>query len=119
MSTHSDWKIPSPPKTQREKAELFITHADPSNFAKAIIAGEFSELSDDELREMLASAFSHAARMSGDSFGGGDGLTSDPGQSINQRLSTMAMDLRINITKLALREQIFLYYPYLNPENKK
>lgn len=117
MSTHSDWKIPPSPKTQLEKAEEYVKNADPSNFAKAIIAGEFSELSEGELREMLASAFSHAACMSGESFGG-DGLTSDPKQSINQRLSIMAMDLRINLTKLPLREQIFLYYPYLHPANK-
>lgn len=118
MTVQSDWKIPDPPKSQQDKAESFIQNADPSNFAKAIIGGEFSEIGEEELREMLASAFSHAARLSGDSSGG-DGLTDDPKLSVNQRLSTMAMDLRINLTKLPLNEQIFLYYPYLKPDNNK
>lgn len=92
-----------------QQAEELITAGDPYGFAVMIVQRKFTEISEDELRELLARAFVTAGRNERqESAGEGNG---------SLLLDTMALDLRYNPGKLSLLGQIYIFYPKLKNAN--
>jgi hypothetical protein len=100
----------------RHIIEELITAGDPYVVATMIVSNKFPDISEDELREFLARAFSSAAHLERQASGlplGGLGEVGSGGMA--RQLDTMALDLRYNPGQLKLIDQINIFYPNLKP----
>jgi hypothetical protein len=106
------------PDTNRKLIEELIMAGDPYALASMIVDNKFSDVSEEELRELLARAFSNAAHLERQANGlpaGGFGEPEEYGGAAKQ-LDTMALDLRYNPGQLKLIDQIYLFYPNLKSD---
>lgn len=95
----------------RQIVEDFVSSGDPNGLATYIVNTPIPDISEGELREYLAQAFSQAAHMDRSEDGGG-------GESFADReLTGKAMDLRLNLGGISLKEHIYIFYPYLKPKD--
>lgn len=99
--------------TTKQILEDFVQNADPNGMATYIITNPITDLSEGEQREYLAQAFSQAAVKDRSEDGGGG---FDGGSFGDRELSGKAMDLRLNLGGIGLKEHIYIFYPYLRPK---
>lgn len=94
----------------RQIIEELINAGDPYALATMIAGNKFPDIPQEELRELLARAYTAAAHLERQANSG-----EDLGGAMARQLDTMSLDLRYNPGQLSLLDQIYLFYPKLKP----